>query len=88
MKKWMLRGFLAIALLAVIAFAALSYSLGSVKYAYGLLRYAVPRFSDGEVKVGDNAPDVELVSADGRSRLRLHDRIGTRPLVLIFGSYT
>ena len=40
------------------------------------------------VSTGDMAPDVEAIPLDGGSPVRLHERIGSRPLVLIFGSYT
>jgi len=46
------------------------------------------RPSPGNLKVGDPAPDLELVALDGQSRFRLRERIGPKPLVLIFGSYT
>jgi len=46
------------------------------------------RPSAGNLKVGDAAPDVELVALDGQSRFRLRERIGPKPLVLVFGSYT
>ncbi len=46
------------------------------------------RPSPGKLKVGDPAPDVELVALDGQSRFRLSERIGSKPLVLVFGSYT
>jgi len=88
MRKWMIRVGLAIVVLAVLAFAGLSYQMGGARNAYGILRYALPRMSQGEVKVGDKAPDVELISTDGAGRLHLRDKIGARPLVLIFGSYT
>jgi len=87
-RKWIIRIALAIMVLAGLAFAGLSYRMGSARDAYGMLRYALPRMSQGEVKVGDKAPDVELISTDGSSRLHLRDKIGARPLVLIFGSYT
>ena len=37
---------------------------------------------------GDRAPDVQLVSLDGQTKFLLSERIGKRPLVLVFGSYT
>jgi hypothetical protein len=51
----------------------------------GMLRYDSRR--TGKLKVGDRAPDVELVGLDG-GRRRLSESIGARPLVLVFGSYT
>jgi hypothetical protein len=62
--------------------------MGSPRDAYGFLRYAVPGWHQGDLKVGDQAPDIELLALDGHSRLRLHDQLGARPLILIFGSYT
>lgn len=40
------------------------------------------------VKVGDLAPDFNLVTKDGKEHIRLSDSFGKRPVVLIFGSYT
>jgi hypothetical protein len=54
---------------------------------YGLARYGTQR-SEGALQVGQAAPDVTLVSLDGRGRIRLADSIGSKPLVLVFGSYT
>jgi len=53
---------------------------------WGLLRYDARQ--EGALKVGDRAPDVALVALDGASHVRLADRIGQRPLVLTFGSFT
>ncbi|MBL8693826.1 MAG: hypothetical protein JNJ88_06970 [Planctomycetes bacterium] len=51
----------------------------------GMLRYDTRR--EGELKVGDAAPDVPLLSLDGAEE-RLAGRIGDVPTVLIFGSFT
>jgi peroxiredoxin len=40
------------------------------------------------LKLGQPAPDVSLVSLDGKTRVRLVDSTGGKPLVLVFGSYT
>lgn len=53
---------------------------------WGVLRYA--RLREGSLRVGDPAPDVPLTALEGNPAGRLHDWIGGRPLVLIFGSYT
>ena len=74
--------------LLISSFAGLSLMMGGPAAAYGFVRYTAPRMSRGEVKLGDRAPNIELLALDGKSRLRLHDRIGSRPLVVIFGSYT
>jgi hypothetical protein len=52
----------------------------------GMIRYDQRR--EGRLRVGDRAPDVELVALDGTRRLRLAEFVGGKPLVLVFGSYT
>lgn len=83
--KW--TGISLLATLAI-AFAIGCYFMGSPRDLYGFLRYALPQWHRGDLKVGDPAPDVRLISLDGASSFYLHDRIGARPLILIFGSYT
>jgi hypothetical protein len=51
----------------------------------GMLRYDIR--SEGSLKVGDRAPDVDLLALDG-SHVHLKDRFGARPTVMIFGSFT
>ncbi len=55
-------------------------------FDWGRIRYDQRR--EGDLVVGDKAPDVVLTALDGISAVRLHERTGGRPLVLIFGSYT
>ena len=52
----------------------------------GMLRYDQRR--DGDLKVGDRAPDAMLVSLNGKGRQPMLDRTATKPTVLIFGSFT
>jgi hypothetical protein len=52
----------------------------------GMIRY--DQRKEGSLRVGDAAPDVELVALDGARRLRLKDSVGGKPLVLVFGSFT
>ena len=52
----------------------------------GMIRY--DQRKEGTLKQGDAAPDVALVSLDGKTPVRLADRVGGKPLVLVFGSYT
>lgn len=52
----------------------------------GMLRY--DQREEGRLKVGDPAPDVELLAVDGERRERLSAHIGDKPLVVIFGSFT
>lgn len=54
---------------------------------YGLARYGTQR-REGKLQIGEKAPDVRLVSLDGRSPVLLSERTGSKPLVLVFGSYT
>ena len=74
--------------LLVAAFIGLSIMAGSPKDAYGMVRYAFPHMHRGNLKVGDDAPDARLVALDGTNRFHLRERTGSRPLVIIFGSYT
>jgi hypothetical protein len=80
MKKILLTlGFL------ILALAAVGAALVGPRNILGMIRY--DRRRDGNLKVGDRAPDVELIGLDGSAR-RLSSAIGSRPAVLIFGSYT
>jgi hypothetical protein len=74
-------------LLVVLMGVALTYFIGSPRDVYGFVRYALPQWHRGDLRVGDAAPDAKLVALDG-STFHLRDRIGGRPLVLVFGSYT
>jgi ferric-dicitrate binding protein FerR (iron transport regulator) len=75
-------------LLAAVALVAIFvvWKVGP-RNVYGLARYGTQR-REGDLQVGQRAPDVTLVSLDGKSRVRLADEIGSKPLVLVFGSYT
>ena len=83
--KWTLG--ISLGLLAI-AFAGLSFMAGSPKDVYGMVRYALPHMHRGKLRVGEDAPDVRLLALDGSSHFHLRERTGTRPLVVIFGSYT
>lgn len=52
----------------------------------GMIRY--DKRDEGRLKLGDAAPDVQLVGLDGVTPVRISEKIGPRPLVLVFGSYT
>jgi ferric-dicitrate binding protein FerR (iron transport regulator) len=78
----------ALALLgAAVLFAGLAVWKIGPRNVYGLARYGTQR-REGDLRVGQSAPDVSLVSLDGKARVRLADSTGGRPLVLVFGSYT
>jgi hypothetical protein len=83
--KWALGIFLG---LLVIVFAGLSFMAGSPKDVYGMVRYAFPHMHRGKLRVGEDTPDVRLLALDGSSHFHLRERTGSRPLVVIFGSYT
>ena len=71
--------------LAVVAVGGwMVYQMGP-RNVIGMLRY--DQREEGDLKVGDPAPDVALAALDGGTA-RLRDRIGARPVVLVFGSYT
>lgn len=42
----------------------------------------------GTVNVGDTAPDFELSTVDKSANVRLSSFRGSKPVVLVFGSYT
>ncbi|MGH9740406.1 MAG: hypothetical protein ACRD4X_17745 [Candidatus Acidiferrales bacterium] len=83
--KWI---FASLAVLLVAAYLLLAHFMGGPRDVYGFLRYALPHWREGSVKPGDRAPDARLFALDGSTPLYLHDFIGKRPLVLVFGSYT
>ncbi len=43
---------------------------------------------EGRLLVGDAAPEITVVSLDGVTEKPLTDWMGSRPLVLVFGSFT
>jgi hypothetical protein len=53
-----------------------------------MVRYALPHMHRGNLKVGSDAPDVRLMALDGTSHFHIRERTGSRPLVLVFGSFT
>lgn len=79
---------IALAVILAIGFAVGCYFMGSPGDLYGFLRYALPQWHRGDLRVGDSAPDAPLLALDGKSTFHIRDRVGPRPLVLIFGSYT
>jgi hypothetical protein len=86
-RKWKWAALILLIIL-VIGYGALSHFMGGPRDVYGFLRYALPQWHRGDLHVGDRAPDVALLSLDGQTQFHLSDRIGQRPLVLVFGSYT
>ena len=76
---------LILVLLVVAAGGVIAWKIGP-RNVIGMLRY--DQRKEGPVKPGDRAPDVALVSLDGSTPVRLSERVGGKPLVLVFGSYT
>jgi hypothetical protein len=56
------------------------------KNIIGMLRYDQRR--EGTLRVGDRAPDVELLDLDGITKVRLSEQTAGHPSVLVFGSFT
>lgn len=76
----------AVVLLAAIGSATFIVLKMGPRNAWGMLRYDTRK--EGDLAVGQQAPDVVLTALDG-TRVRLHERMqGEKPVVLIFGSYT
>ena len=87
MKKWTRR--ILIALVCVVAAGA----MGAWAYYEAMTRawIRVNEYdirSEGLLQVGDLAPDLELMNADGSGPQKLSKLHRTKPLVLVFGSYT
>ncbi len=73
----------------LLVFAAVAYGVISFgpRNIIGMLRY--DQRQDGSLKVGDRAPDVDLLALDGKTLVPLKDSIGGgKPVVLVFGSFT
>lgn len=78
----------AVVALVLAAVVGLSVMAGGLRGAYGMVRYALPHMHRGTLKVGDDAPDASLLGLDGATRFHIRERTGSRPLVIVFGSYT
>ena len=71
--------------LVLLAIGAAAVVIGP-RNVVGMLRYDIR--DEGTLKVGDRAPDVELVTLEG-ARVHFAERLaGAKPVVLVFGSFT
>jgi hypothetical protein len=72
----------------VLVLAVVGYFVFSIgpRNIIGMLRYDQRR--EGDLKVGDRAPDVALLSLDGKTAVHLKESLGEKPVVLVFGSFT
>jgi len=84
--KILKRILLSVALVVVVLAALAVWQIGGPRNVIGMLRYDQRR--EGDLKVGDRAPDAQLLALDGRTLVRLKDSIGSQPLILVFGSFT
>ncbi|MCY3928232.1 MAG: hypothetical protein OXG81_08150 [Acidobacteria bacterium] len=86
MKRWM-------TIAACSAVAAVALGWGGFKTYRFMLESGLIRFNEydirteGILQVGEPAPDLPLALVDG-GEARLSDLWATKPLVLVFGSYT
>jgi hypothetical protein len=72
--------------LLLLGVAGITFMVGGPRNLLGMLRY--DQREEGSLRVGDPAPDVALLELDGATPVRLSERLGGRPTVLIFGSFT
>jgi hypothetical protein len=73
--------------LGLLALGGFTYMVGGPRNLIGMIRY--DQREEGTLKVGDRAPDVSLLDLDGRTPVRLSDRLASgKPTVLVFGSFT
>lgn len=77
---------LAVVILAVAALGVFTYLVGGPRNLIGMLRY--DQREEGNLRVGDPAPDVLLTALDGTTRSPLLSDRGDKALVLVFGSFT
>lgn len=61
-------------------------SMFQIRNIWGILRW--DQRSRGEVREGQMAVDLELITPDGTQKESLLKQAGAKPLVLIFGSFT
>lgn len=82
--KWLLLGGVVVLLALLVPEVMKLVQMGPRDY-WGMVRY--DQREEGDLAVGDTAPDVLVRALDG-APARLGDRLGERPVVLVFGSYT
>jgi hypothetical protein len=85
-RRRLLRVTLVVVGVLVVGLAAAAAIVIGPRNVIGMLRY--DQRTEGSLKTGERAPDVPLVALDGSGEVRLSSRMGQRPLVLVFGSFT
>jgi AhpC/TSA family len=101
--KWLLRGFVAIAVLYAALFVAVGIAMMQPPVRFGQFMKRMPpalvwgllpaekmwlRARAGTLTVGEEAPDFTLPRQDRSGKVTLSTFRGSRPVVLVFGSYT
>jgi hypothetical protein len=82
----MLRRILMIVGALVVVLAVVAVFMIGPRNVIGMIRY--DKRDEGKLHVGDPAPDVALTALDGTTAVNLREHVGSRPLILVFGSYT
>jgi amino acid transporter len=85
MKLWK-KVLIGLGALVVLAAAGMTYMIGGPRNVIGMLRY--DQREEGTLKVGDRAPEVALLALDGKTPVKLSERLGGKPTVLVFGCFT
>jgi hypothetical protein len=85
MKLWK-KILIGLGVVVVAAAGAFTYMIGGPRNVIGMLRY--DQREEGSLKVGDRAPEVALLALDGKTPVKLSERLGGKPTVLVFGSFT
>ena len=84
-RRWLKRLGIAVGVILV-GLAAFALATIGPRNLIGMMRYDQRR--EGDLRVGSPAPETDLVALDGVTPVRLHDHIGGKPLVVVFGSFT
>ena len=81
------RAVIAVVLIAAVGYAGKWAYFEAVKRAW--IRYNEYDIrSEGQLRVGDLAPDLELAKVEGEGTVKLSDLYREKPVILAFGSYT
>src|SRR5437762_11231236 len=101
--KWLVRGALVLAIAYVALFSVVTAAMLQPPERFGAVMKYMPmplvwgllpgpgiwtRARKGILTEGMPAPDFNLSTLDGKSRVALSSHRGARPVVLVFGSYT
>ncbi len=102
MKRLLLRGFAAFFVIYVVVTIALYGAMRQTPDSFGRIMKHVPfpfmialpfeslwmKARGGVLNTGEAAPDFQLPTLDHSSQVQLSTFRGSRPVVLVFGSYT